>query len=62
MREGLSMALRERLRPGAARRLSEEQASEVVAMVCAPPPESRARWAVRLIAQEIVRRGLTCFR
>lgn len=35
---------------GAARLLTERQASEVVAMVCAPPPEGRARWTVRLIA------------
>lgn len=27
-------------------------------MVCAPPPEGRARWTVRLIAYEAVRRGL----
>ncbi|WP_434347378.1 helix-turn-helix domain-containing protein [Myxococcus virescens] len=56
--EGLNAALHERPRPGAARLLTERQASEVVAMVCAPPPEGRARWTVRLIAQEAVRRGL----
>ena len=56
--EGLNVALHERPRPGAARLLTERQASEVVAMVCAPPPEGRARWTVRLIAQEAVRRGL----
>ncbi|QDE95968.1 hypothetical protein BHS05_08905 [Myxococcus xanthus] len=50
-------ALHERPRPGAARLLTERQASEVVAMVCAPPPEGRGRWTVRLIAQEAVRRG-----
>ncbi|WP_420821717.1 helix-turn-helix domain-containing protein [Pyxidicoccus trucidator] len=55
---GLAAALRERPRPGAARRLTETQASEVVAMVCAPPPEGRARWTVRLIAHEAVRRGI----
>jgi transposase len=54
--EGLSAALQER--PGAARRLTEKQASEVVAMACAPPPEGRARWTVRLITQEAVRRGM----
>ncbi|WP_140798273.1 helix-turn-helix domain-containing protein [Myxococcus xanthus] len=55
--EGLVGALHERPRPGAARLLTERQASEVVAMVCAPPPEGRGRWTVRLIAQEAVRRG-----
>ncbi|WP_434347407.1 helix-turn-helix domain-containing protein [Myxococcus virescens] len=56
--EGLNAALHERPHPGAARLLTERQASEVVAMVCAPPPEGRARWTVRLIAQKAVRRGL----
>ncbi|NRD51220.1 helix-turn-helix domain-containing protein [Corallococcus exiguus] len=55
---GLRAALQEKPRPGAARRLTEKQASEVVAMVCAPPPEGRARWTVRLITQEAVRRGM----
>jgi transposase len=55
---GLSAALHEKPRPGAARRLTQKQASEVVAMVCALPPEGRARWTVRLITQEAVRRGL----
>ncbi|NNB94173.1 helix-turn-helix domain-containing protein [Corallococcus exiguus] len=56
--EGLSAALHEKPRPGAVRRLTEKQASEVVAMTCALPSEGRARWTIRLIAQEAVRRGL----
>ncbi|WP_194863313.1 helix-turn-helix domain-containing protein [Myxococcus sp. AB036A] len=58
LEEGLVGALHERQRPGAARLLTERQASEVVAMVCAPPPEGRTRWTVRLIAEEAVRRGV----
>ncbi|WP_407667265.1 helix-turn-helix domain-containing protein [Myxococcus qinghaiensis] len=58
LEEGLGAALHERPRPGAARLLTEKQASEVVAMVCAPPPEGHARWTVRLIAKEAARRGL----
>ncbi|MFP2933721.1 helix-turn-helix domain-containing protein [Pyxidicoccus sp. 3LG] len=54
----MEAALHERPRPGAARLLNEKQASEVVAMVCALPPEGRTRWTVRLIAQEAVRRGV----
>ncbi|WP_223644384.1 helix-turn-helix domain-containing protein [Corallococcus sp. EGB] len=56
--EGLSAALHEKPRPAASRRLTEKQASEVVAMVCAPPPAGRARWTVRLITREAIRRGL----
>ncbi|TQF14698.1 helix-turn-helix domain-containing protein [Myxococcus llanfairpwllgwyngyllgogerychwyrndrobwllllantysiliogogogochensis] len=58
LEEGLGAALNEKPRPGAARLLTEKQASEMVAMVCASPPEGRARWTVRLIAQEAMRRGL----
>jgi len=27
-------------------------------MVCGPPPEGRARWTVRLVAEEVVKRGI----
>ena len=30
----------------------------IIAMVCGPPPAGRARWSVRLIAQEAVKRKL----
>ena len=56
--EGLNAALHEKSRPGAARRLTKKQANEVVAMACALPPEGRARWTIRFIAQEAVRWGL----
>ena len=29
-----------------------------IAMVCGPPPQGRARWSVRLIASEAVKRKL----
>jgi putative transposase len=29
-----------------------------VALVCSPPPEGRARWTVRLLAEEAVKRKL----
>lgn len=49
--EGLDSALYERPRPGKERALNTGQSRRIVAMVCGPPPEGRARWSVRLIAR-----------
>lgn len=54
--EGLESALHEKPRPGRERLLNTGQKQRIVAMVCGPPPEGRARWSVRLIAEEAVRR------
>ena len=55
---GLEQALYERPRPGAAAVLEDSQKQRIIAMVCSEPPEGRARWTVRLVAEETVRRGL----
>jgi hypothetical protein len=55
---GLESSLYERPRPGKERRLSKRQETQVVALVCAGPPEGYAKWSVRLIAKETVRRGI----
>lgn len=39
--------------------LDSTQTAAVVAMVCGPPPEGRARWTVRLVAEQAVDRGIT---
>ena len=56
--EGLEEALYEKARPGKQRRLDAGQSQRIIAMVCSQPPEGRARWSVRLIAQEAVKRKL----
>lgn len=56
--EGLESALYERPRPGQRRRLDASQSQRIIAMVCGPPPSGQARWSVRLIAQEAVKRKL----
>jgi hypothetical protein len=38
--------------------LDSAQQAAVVAMVCGPPPEGRARWTARLVAEEVVKRGI----
>jgi putative transposase len=56
--EGLERDLHETPRPGHQPALSPGQAQRIVAMVCGPPPAGRARWSVRLIAEEAMRRRL----
>lgn len=56
--EGLERALHEKERPGAAPVLEPQQQQRIIAMVCADPPSGYARWTVRLVAQEAVKRRL----
>jgi putative transposase len=56
--EGLESALYERPRPGKRRTLDVGQSQRIIAMVCSPPPQGIARWSVRLIATEAVKRKL----
>jgi len=55
---GLESALYEKQRPGATAVLDASQRQRIIAMVCSDPPEGRARWTVRLVAQEAVKRKL----
>ena len=55
---GLERALYERPRPGKSSLLDAQQRPRIVALVCGPPPEGRARWTVRLLTEEVVKRKL----
>jgi transposase len=57
-KEGLAGALYEKQRPGPARILAQDQQQRIVAMICGQPPAGRARWTVRLIVAEAVKRKL----
>jgi transposase len=57
--KGLEGALGDEQRPKPEPLLDSTQQAAVVAMVCGPPPEGRARWTVRLVAAEAVQRGIT---
>ena len=57
-RGGLDRALYDKERPGAQPLLDAAQKQRVVAMVCGKPPEGSARWTVRLVAEEAVKRKL----
>lgn len=55
---GLDRALYEKQRPGAEKLLTTQQRQRIIAMVCSDPPQGRARWTVRLVAEEAVKRRL----
>jgi transposase len=54
----LERALYDRQRPGAKELLDDGQRQRIIAMVCSDPPEGRARWTVRLVVEEAVKRKL----
>ncbi len=56
--QGLESALYEKPRPGKPPALDTAQSQRVIAMVCGAPPAGRARWSVRLIAEQAVKRKL----
>jgi len=55
---GLQRALYDKQRPGASEVLDNSQKQRIIAMVCSNPPVGRARWTVRLIAEQAVKRKL----
>jgi transposase len=55
---GLESALYERQGRGAKQLLDASEKRRVIAMVGSDPPEGQARWTVRLIAEEAVKRKL----
>jgi putative transposase len=55
---GLERALFDAARPGKAPALNQEQRQRIIAVACSPPPEGRARWTVRLLTEEAIKRKL----
>lgn len=55
---GLPLALYERARPGAARKLDPKAEALVIATACSPAPDGRSHWALRLLADKTVELGL----
>jgi putative transposase len=54
----LQAALYDKPRPGAKQLLDDSQKQRIIAMVCGHPPKGCARWTVRLVAEEAVKRKL----
>jgi putative transposase len=57
-RGGVDRAVFEGRRPGAAEVLTASDKQRIIAMGCSAPPIGAARWTVRLIADEAVKRKL----
>ena len=55
---GLARARYDGPRPGAAEVLTVSDKQRVIAMVCSAPPPGAARWTVRLVAEEAVKRKI----
>jgi putative transposase len=55
---GLERALYERQRHGHPELLRPSEKQRIIAMVCSAPPEGQARWTIRLVAHEAVKRKL----
>ena len=51
---GLEIALHERPRPGARRKLEGKQAAFLVALACSAPPDGRRCWTMQLLADKLV--------
>jgi transposase len=58
VQSGLKAALQESPRPGAPRQLTTEQETQLIALACSKPPPGHARWTIRLLAEEAVKRGV----
>ena len=55
---GVTRALFEAPRPGAAEVLAPADKQRIIAMVCSDPPPGAARWTVRLVAEQAMHRKL----
>ena len=57
-RGGPERAVYERPRPGKAALLDAQQQQRIIALACGPAPAGRARWTVRPLTEEVVKRKL----
>ncbi len=55
---GMARAVFEAPRPGAAEVLAPSDKQRIIAMVCSAPPPGAARWTVRLVAEQAVKRKM----
>jgi len=55
---GLTFALTDDPRVVPERKLDSTQEAAIIALVCGPAPEGRARWTVRLITERVVETGI----
>jgi len=51
--EGLKSSLEEKPRPGKPKKIDGRQEAEIITLACSNPPEGRAKWTLRLLADKI---------
>lgn len=51
---GLEAALRERPRPGGARKLTAKGEATLIALACSAPPQGRPSWTMQLLADKLL--------
>ena len=56
--ENLNYALFDKPRSGKKKTITEQDAASVIALACTDPPEGYARWTIRLLAVEVVKRSI----
>ena len=56
---GVDRALTDRPRPGMPRKLNDKQQAYLIALACSDPPDGRARWTLRLLADKMVQLEVT---
>ena len=56
-REGLQSALFEKPRPGQVPKITGDIEAQLTVLACSDPPEGKARWTVRLLADKLVEMG-----
>lgn len=52
--EGLENAINEKPRPGQPKKIDGRKEAELITLACSQPPEGRARWTLRLLADKIM--------
>ena len=56
--EGLERALYDLPRPGADKKLTSKQETQIVALVCSDPPEGFDNWSIRLLTKEVIKKKI----
>lgn len=51
--EGLENAINEKPRPGQPKKIDGRKEAELITLACSNPPEGRAKWTLRLLADKI---------
>lgn len=57
--KGLESAINEEKRPGAPKKVDGRAEAEIITLACSEPPEGRAKWTLRLLADRVIKVDIT---